>query len=175
MCVKYLVIIDLGNIHLTLSLGAKSTFTSSRHWIIFFLCFSTFVSLALSLAFLYFTPGQSGARPVSRVMSSCLQPIFVLPGLKSSLDYIIFWMGMQVLVVTPPPTHLHVDMPPNMPPMQFTWHFYWGTTCILFIFENRCTFCYATRVTCVAFPLRNNLCCIYFRKKRISCYATHAT
>ena len=34
---------------------------------------------------------------------------------------------------------------------QFMWHFRWGTTCILFTFENRCTFCYAPHATYTAY------------------------
>ena len=77
---------------------------------------------------------------------------YVLSRLKYSLIYIIFSMPMQILMVTPPAYMLHVDMPPSsMPPMHLTWHYHWGTICILFTLGNRCTFCYATHTTNAAY------------------------
>ena len=65
--------------------------------------------------------------------------MFVLPGLKSSLVYIIFQTPMQSLWSHLLPMHCTwTHLLSSMPPMLLTRHFHWGNTCVLLILGNRC-------------------------------------
>ena len=73
---------------------------------------------------------------------------FVLPGSKSSLVYIIFQTPIQSLW-----SHLLCTcciwtyLLSIMLPMQLTWHFCWGNSCIMFTLRKKCVYCYATQTT----------------------------
>ena len=68
---------------------------------------------------------------------------FVLPGLKSSLVYIIFRTPMQSSWSHTPPPVLWTWIRPltSMPPTQLTRHFHWGNASILFTLINRSASC----------------------------------
>ena len=92
--------------------------------------------------------------------------VFVLLGSKSSMVYIIFRTPKKIFVVTPPIYTLHVDTPlSSMPPMQFTWHFRWRKTYVLFTLGKICSSRFTTPATYAAFLQENNQCLVYFRKQ----------
>ena len=88
-------------------------------------------------------------------------PCLILPTSKSSMVCIIFWTHTQILMVTPVASMLHVDIPPSsIPSIQFTWHFHWRTTCILFTLRNRCTSCYSTHKLCGISTVEQSASCL---------------
>ena len=84
----------------------------------------------------------------------------------------------------PPTCHAWTYLLSSMPPMQSTWHFHWGNTCILFTLKKKWTSCNAIHVAflqghCPVYPRKQvhiqscypwNLCSM--SKESSCCYPT---
>ena len=90
---------------------------------------------------------QSGTKPELRVTYLIAAFQFLLVTWYSGYLRKFSWSHLQSAAYV-----LYIDMPPSsVPPMQFTQHFHWWSTCILFTIGIRCTSCYATHVAHAAF------------------------
>ena len=105
---------------------------------------------------------------------------FVLPGLKSSLIYVIFQIPNTILWIAPPTYVLHMNTPPSMPPTQLTQNFCRGYMSVLFTLGNRCTSCwFSALLACLPCNLHSTsaeeiLVLFTLGNSSFSCYATHA-